>query len=201
MHRSYFLLAFLLAMLAVMPSCSKQESASDSFSRMKEVFQTVPDSIQTSVYWYWISDHVSKEGVVKDLHAMKEVGINRAFIGNMGLTGKVPYGDVTLFSDTWWEAMHAALKTAGELGIDIGIFNSPGWSQSGGPWVKSEQAMRYLTASETLIHGGEKVHVKLPRPEGDFQDVRVLAFPAPEDYGSSITGLHPESQVMPALAG
>src|SRR3546814_16204019 len=61
--------------------------------------------------------------------------------------------------------------------------------------------MRYLTASETLIHGGEKVHVKLPRPEGDFQDVRVLAFPAPEDYGSSITGLHPEIQVMPALAG
>src|SRR3546814_17333307 len=126
MHRSYFLLAFLLAMLAVMPSCSKQESASDSFSRMKEVFQTVPDSIQTSVYWYWISDHVSKEGVVKDLHAMKEVGINRAFIGNMGLTGKVPYGDVTLFSDTGWEAMHAAPTTDGAQGIDIGIFKDPG---------------------------------------------------------------------------
>src|SRR3546814_9080994 len=61
--------------------------------------------------------------------------------------------------------------------------------------------MRYLTASETLIHGGEKVHVKLPRPEGDFQDVRVLAFPAPEDSGSSIKGLHPEIPVMPALEG
>ncbi|MEI3445134.1 MAG: glycosyl hydrolase [Bacteroides thetaiotaomicron] len=22
--------------------------------------------------------------------------------------------------------------------IEIGIFNSPGWSQSGGPWVKPE---------------------------------------------------------------
>lgn len=47
-------------------------------------FVTPPDSIQTSVYWYWISNNISKEGVVKDLESMKKAGINRAFIGNIG---------------------------------------------------------------------------------------------------------------------
>lgn len=37
-------------------------------------FVTPPDSIQTSVYWYWMSNNLSKEGVVKDLQAMKKSG-------------------------------------------------------------------------------------------------------------------------------
>ncbi len=48
-------------------------------------FATPPESVQTAVYWYWISGHVSKEGVVKDLYSMKEAGTNRAFIGNIFL--------------------------------------------------------------------------------------------------------------------
>ena len=55
---------------------------------------------------------------------MKEAGINRAFIGNIGLES-VPYGDVKMLSDEWWEILHLALKTATELDIEIGIFNSP----------------------------------------------------------------------------
>jgi hypothetical protein len=42
------------------------------------------------------SGNISKEGVVKDLEAMKKVGINRAFIGNIGLDD-VPYGKVKCF--------------------------------------------------------------------------------------------------------
>lgn len=143
-------------------------------------FYSIPDSIQTSVYWYWISDNISKEGVVKDLQSMKRAGINRAFIGNIGL-GDVPYGKVKIFSDEWWEILHAALKTATELNIQIGIFNSPGWSQSGGPWIKPEQAMRYLTSSELKVSGPTQLSVTLTRPAKDFQDVKVLAFRAPKD--------------------
>ena len=45
------------------------------------------EKVQTSVYWYWISGNISEEGVKKDLYSMKEAGINRAFIGNIGLEG------------------------------------------------------------------------------------------------------------------
>ena len=33
-----------------------------------------------------------------------------------------------------------AFVEATRLGIEIGIFNGPGWSMAGGPWVKPEQA-------------------------------------------------------------
>lgn len=174
------------------------DDTDQSFAALEEAFQQPPDSIQTSVYWYWISDHISKEGVVKDLEAMKAVGINRAFIGNIGLED-VPYGKVKLFSDEWWEITHAALKRAGELGIEIGLFNSPGWSQSGGPWVKPAQAMRYLGATETLVRGGKQVAVKLPQLGENFQDVRVLAFPASAEYGQSIADASPEILAQPSL--
>ncbi|MDB5146141.1 MAG: glycoside hydrolase family 2, partial [Mucilaginibacter sp.] len=149
-------------------------------------FKTTPDSIQTSVYWYWISGNVSKEGVIKDLESMKKVGINRAFIGNIGLD-EVPYGKVKMFSDEWWDIMHTALKTATRLKIDIGIFNSPGWSQSGGPWIKPEQAMRYLTSSTLTVKGPVSFNKKLEQPQKQFQDVRVIAFPAPAAYGEQMT--------------
>jgi hypothetical protein len=156
--------------------------------------------VTTGVYWYWINDNISKEGVVKDLQAMKKAGINSVFIGNIG-DQPTSYGKVKLLSDEWWEVLHAAMKTAGELDIEVGMFNCPGWSQSGGPWIKPEQSMRHLASSETLITGGKKVNVKLPVParlshykawsstyvnvEGkndEFQDVRTLAIPVPDDY-------------------
>lgn len=151
-----------------------------SDQNLERGFVTPPDSIQTSVYWYWISDNISKEGVINDLKSMKQAGINRAFIGNIGLDD-VPYGKVKMLSDEWWDILHAALKTATELNIEIGIFNSPGWSQSGGPWVKADAAMRYLTASELRVKGPQKLIQQLDKPIDLFQDVKVIAYPAPKD--------------------
>ncbi len=150
-----------------------------SHRALESYFVEPPDSIQTSVYWYWISDNISREGVINDLRSMKQVGINRAFIGNIGLTG-VPYGKVKMLSQEWWQILHAALKTATELNIEIGIFNSPGWSQSGGPWVKAEEAMRYLASSELRVKGPRQLSQKLEKPAEIFQDVKVIAYPAPK---------------------
>lgn len=163
-------------------------------------FVTPPDSIQTSVYWYWISDNISKEGVEKDLESMKKAGINRAFIGNIG-QDDVPYGKVTMFSDEWWDVLHAALKKATELDIEIGIFNSPGWSQSGGPWVKPEQAMRYLASSQTRVNGPQKLSMKLPQPVDTFQNVRVLAYPAPKDDQLTLNTTNGTIASTPSVAG
>ena len=51
-------------------------------------FVNPAEQVQTSVYWYWISGNISEEGVKKDLYSMKEAGINRAFIGNIGLESR-----------------------------------------------------------------------------------------------------------------
>ena len=160
---------------------------------MEKNFKTPSEKVQTAVYWYWISGNISKEGVVADLHAMKQAGINRAFIGNIGQDGLYTDRNVKLFSDEWWDILHTALKTASELGIEIGIFNSPGWSQSGGPWVKPEEAMRYLAASEHYVKGGEKISLPLTIPANPFQHVRTIAYPAPKGYAGA-----GECQITPA---
>lgn len=153
-------------------------------------FVTPPSSVQTGTYWYWIDGNVTKEGVEKDLEAMKAAGINRAFMANIGGTGT---GDpnaqyrVEFMSDEWWNITRAALKKATELGIDIGIFNSPGWSQSGGPWIKANQTMRYLNSSRTVVKGPGLVTVKLPQPADEFEDVKVVAFPNPTPAGTVLT--------------
>ena len=160
-------------------SCNKTETSANhpSFASIEQGFRSIPDSVQTGVYWYWISDNISKEGVERDLEAMKVAGINRAFIGNIGIDG-IPYGDHKLLSSEWWEVLHVALKKATELNIEIGIFNSPGWSQSGGPWVKSSQAMRYLASSDTIVAGPGRMQLTLPSVGKDEQDVCVIAYPA-----------------------
>lgn len=163
--------------------CTKQQKNTVDFTEVEKNFKDIPADIQTSIYWYWINDNISKEAVIKDLHSMKEVGINRAFIGNIGLSPQeAPYGKVKIFTDEWWDIMHTALKTATELNIEIGLFNSPGWSQSGGPWIKPEQAMRYLTYSEVKVKGPKKLQQHLTEPTKDFQDVKVIAMPVNKDY-------------------
>jgi hypothetical protein len=174
-------------------------SAMTNFKSVETGFITVPDDIQTSVYWYWLSDNISKEGVVKDLEAMKKVGINRAFIGNIGIDD-MPFGKVKIFTPEWWDIIHTTLKTATRLNIEIGLFNSPGWSQSGGPWVKPEQAMRYLTSSQTMVKGPLAFNKVLAKPIPVFQDVRVIAYPVAADYGNSIADLKPTLSSIPEAA-
>lgn len=163
-------------------------------------FKAPPETVKTSAYWYWISDNISKEGVIKDLHAMKDKGINRAFIGNIGIDD-LPYGDVEVLSDKWWEIMHLALKTATDLGIEIGIFNSPGWSQSGGPWIKPEASMRYLATSKQYVRGPQKISNKLEQPNSFFQDVKTLAYPLKSKNLSRISLDNSYITSVPSLSG
>ncbi len=172
---------------------AKDEKKSFSISKLKKGFRTPPDSIKPGIYWYWLSDNISEEGVERDLEAMAKVGIGRAYIGNIGLdSSETPYGKVKLFSNEWWRITEKALSTASKLGIDIGIFNSPGWSQSGGPWVKPDEAMRYLAAKEFHVEGPKRINEKLEVPYQNFQNVAVLAFPEPKDDEKDITKFQPK---------
>lgn len=121
--------------------------------RLYQSFLTPPDSIRVGCYYYWVNEQVDPEGVRKDLEWMKQNGITLAFLATdirnrinwenpwMGQT----FGKNKFQSRLWWKNLRTALKTAGELGIEMGLFNCPGWSQSGGPWVKPDEAMRNWT--------------------------------------------------------
>lgn len=188
---------FFLLISAFFYNCADNSVSSSS---LEKGFVNPDDSVQTSIYWYWISDHISEAGVIKDLHAMKKAGINRAFIGNIGLNeSEAGVGKVKFRSEEWWKILHAALKTATELNIEIGIFNSPGWSQSGGPWVKPEEAMRYLASTKTYVEGGKKIEIMLDKPEGAFRDVKVITYPAIVEKGVILSPKNTKITSYPAI--
>lgn len=168
-------------------------------TKLQSEFITPPQSIKTGVYWYWMCGNISKEGAVKDLEAMKKVGINRAFIGNIYFDPYEGGKNVRLMSDEWWDVTHTALKTASKLGVEIGIFNSPGWTQAGGPWVKPNEAMRYLTSSELRVKGPATISAQLPKPGAEFEDVRVIAYPAPKNDLLKLDPSNAKINITPVL--
>ena len=169
-----------------MPESTGEKPTNPAYAEMARDFADPFGKVRTGCYWYWMAGNVSCEGVRKDLEAMKRAGIDRAYIGDIGGGGNKP-GPVKTFSPEWEKALATAFETASRLDIEIGIFNSPGWSQSGGPWVKPEMAMRRLVASVTVVDGPAS-GVKLPAPKfeyapaGDMRDVCAIAYPAPVGF-------------------
>ncbi|WP_233702614.1 glycosyl hydrolase [Hyunsoonleella flava] len=147
---------------------------SQSYKEIQSGFVNPTEDNNLWCYWYWINDDISKDGITKDLEAMKKAGIGGALIGNINPARKD--GKVPMLSEDWWSHMVHAVVEGKRIGVDIGIFNCPGWSQSGGPWVDSKKAMRYLTFSETKVEGGKLVNVALKQPKKEFQDTHTLAF-------------------------
>ncbi|MDD3038343.1 glycosyl hydrolase [Bacteroides sp.] len=168
-------------------------------NRLQHEFVAPPEEVKTSVYWYWMCGNISKEGVVKDLQEMKKVGINRVFIGHNYFDPYAGGRNVKLMSDEWWEVLHTAVKTAGELDIEVGMFNSPGWTQAGGPWVKPEESMRYLNSSEIQVKGPQKLSTKLEKPHPDFQDVKLIAYPVNDTGESVLNTTNARIAVSPAI--
>ncbi len=147
---------------------------------LEKDFLNPPEATKPRCYWYWMYGQVTREGITRDLEAMKRVGIGEGYIGVIEGGAKVK-----ALSDEWWGLIEHAVREGTRLGVDIGLFNCPGWSQSGGPWIKPEQSMRYVTLPELRLHGPQKFSGQLPKPEGFFQDLAVLAFPVPAGEGDS----------------
>lgn len=153
--------------------------SAQELATMAKNFKSPPAFTKPAIYWYWMNEHVSKDGITKDLEAMSRVGIGEAMIGNI-YEGGVP-GNIKTLSSDWFDCMRHAIREGSRLGIRISLFNGPGWSQSGGPWVEPQEAMRYLTYCETIVEGSNKQEIVLKTDKHPFQDVAVLAFPLIED--------------------
>jgi hypothetical protein len=161
-------------------------------------FKSPPDSARPWVYWYFMDGNLTREGMTADLEAMKKAGIGGAIFLEVDIG--VPRGPVHFMSEPWQELVRHAIAEAERLGIDIALGAGPGWCGTGGPWVKPEQSMQHVVASETNVIGPTRFSAALPRPqprkpffgEGTltpelakqwrefYEDVAVLAFPTPE---------------------
>ena len=144
---------------------------------LEQVFQKPPLAARPLGWWHWINGNVTKEGIRADLEDMKRVGMGGAQILDVEIY--LPKGPVRYGSDSWHEHVQYAIKTAAELGLELDIANSSGWSGSGGPWITPERAMKKIVWSETTAGGGP-VTMDLAKPETKldfYRDIAVLAVP------------------------
>ncbi|MEO0033600.1 MAG: hypothetical protein RIS94_3358, partial [Pseudomonadota bacterium] len=74
----------------------------------------------------------------------------------------------------WKDAFRFAAHEADRLGLELAIAASPGWSETGGPWVPPADGLKKVVWSEVTVEGGKKLSTVLPLPPqgtGSFQDM------------------------------
>ncbi len=140
-------------------------------------FQNPGEEAKLQAWFHWVSDFITKEGLEADLKAMGDAGIGTAHIFQAGMA-HLP-GEAVILSDKWFELYDVALKAAKKNNVKLGFHNCPGWSSSGGPWIKPEDSMKVVVASETDTDEKE-ANIKLAQPlttHGFYRDIAVIAMP------------------------
>ena len=156
-------------------------------------FLNPPESAKPRVWWHWMNGNITKEGIREDLEWMKRVGIGGFQNFDAALnTPQIVEKRLVYMTPEWKDAFKYAATLADRLGLEMAIAGSPGWSESGGPWVPPAQAMKKLVWSETRVEGGRPFTGMPPKPPsatGPFQDLalggRGGAAPPPEYYADT----------------
>jgi hypothetical protein len=142
--------------------------------KLEQGFLNPPDDAKPRVWWHWMNGNVLKEGIRKDLEWMDRSGIGGFQNFNVGMTQQVVEKRLIPFEPGWQDAVQFTANLADSLGLEMAEAASPGWSESGGPWVTPKEAMKKYVWSETRIEGGEQFSGVLPHPPtatGSFQNV------------------------------
>ncbi len=160
-------------------------------------FRTPPDAARPWVYWYFMDGNLTREGMTADLEAMKKAGLGGGIFLEVNLG--IPRGPVKFMSQPWQDLLKHAASEAERLDLQLTLGSGPGWAGTGGPWVKPEESMQVLVASETPVSGPQHFEGALPQPKPRqpffgmgtltpelkkqwqefYRDVAVLAYPTP----------------------
>lgn len=164
---------------------------------LRQGFESPPAPAKPLVWWHWLNGNVSLPGIDRDLEWMQRIGLGgfQLFDGNLGTPRRVEHPRLFM-SPEWQEAVAHSAKRASQLGLEMSIVTSAGWSATGGPWVTPEDAMKKLVWSTVRVDSDKRQPLVLPSPPdvaGPFQqvsggpptlqpfyrDVKVLAWPVP----------------------
>ena len=162
-------------------------------------FQNPPMQVRPYVYYMWMGNNVTNEGITKDLEAMAKSGIGGFTILHLGsyIAENGDYNrSASYFNPEWWQLMSHTAGKAQSLGLEMGMHNCVGFSASGGPWITPEKTMKELTWTKTLITGPANFTATLDKPKTKldfYREVAVLAVPDGTPALSEIINL---SQLM-----
>jgi len=165
-----------VTLLGLMSSALAQNAPAS----LEEGFKNPPNSAKPRVWWHWMNGNITKEGIKLDLEWMNRVGIGGFQNFDASLTTpKLVNKRLVYMTPEWKDAFRYATTLADQLGLEEAIAGSPGWSESGGPWVKPSQGMKKVVWSETRVEGGKPFTGVLQHPpqvSGPFQNIPLFDF-------------------------
>lgn len=175
-----------------MSTSDREDESATSLSLWSD-FVDPPDDARPRAWWHWMDGNIDAAGIRRDLRWLHETGVRgvQLFDGGMGVPLVVPNA-VRPGSAAWAEAIDAAVVTADELGLELAVATSSGWSAAGGPWVAPEDAMKKVVWAETVLEGGRFVEAELaplPSVAGLYQD-------SPREGGSNAPAFAVDAVVL-----
>lgn len=153
------------------------QTGNQSATSLEDGFQHPPQSAMPRVWWHWMNGNISKEGIKLDLEWMHRVGIAGYQNFDAALqTPQVVDKRLAYMTPEWKDAFKYAISLGDQLGMEMAIAGSPGWSETGGPWVPPSEGMKKYVWSETIVEGGKAFNGKLAHPPsntGAFQNIGI----------------------------
>jgi hypothetical protein len=152
-----------------------EDRAESAPTPLEAGFREPPASARPRVWWHWLNGNITRDGVQKDLDWMARVGLGGLQNFDAALsTPLIAPHRISYMSPEWKDTFRFAVTTADRLGLEFGIAGSPGWSESGGPWVPAQDGMKKLVWSETILEGGQRFAgalAPLPSATGPYQSL------------------------------
>jgi len=168
-----FILRVLASVCIILSGCTGPSKEADT--NLEKGFMDPPESARPRVWWHWMNGNITKEGIRADLEWMKRTGIGGFQNFDAGLaTPQIVAKRLIYMTPEWKDAFLFTTKLADSLGLEMAIAGSPGWSESGGPWVTPAQGMKKLVWSEVRLDEGQTFNGILPKPPstaGIFQNI------------------------------
>ena len=152
-------------------------SAQSKPDPLRSGFENPPASARPRVWWHWMNGNITKEGIKLDLEWMHRVGLGGFQNFDAALfTPQVVDKRLAYMTPDWKDAFKYATTLADQLGLEEAIAGSPGWSETGGPWVPGSEGMKKYVWSETRVEGGKPFRGTLAHPPtntGAFQNLTI----------------------------
>ncbi len=153
--------------LALLAACALLPLASARADDLADQFRDPPQSARPRVWWHWMNGNITQDGIAKDLAWMQAVGIGGVHVFDVNLmTPQIVDQRLVYMTPAWKAAFRFAAAEADRRGMELAVASSPGWSETGGPWVAPDDGLKKLVWSETRVSPGQRVSVSLPLPPG-----------------------------------
>jgi len=175
MKRFSLLATIFLASMLCLPSCSEAPSQKAS-EDLEEGFSNPPMESRPRIWWHWMNGNITKDGLQKDLQWFNRIGLGGVHIFDAAYdTPQIVKRRVKYMSPQWKELFQMSIAMADSMGMEVAIAASPGWSETGGPWVSKQEAMKKIVWSETFLDAstaeGNVTLSEPPHVAGAFQSI------------------------------